>query len=46
MERHPLLVIFHDPPSIKIEADIVTSKPELHNVWLVSQPCSLVLCFH
>lgn len=36
MERHPLLVIFHDPPAIKLEPDPVTGKTELHNVWLVS----------
>jgi len=43
MDRHPLLVIFHDPPTIKVEPDPVTGKTELHNVWLVSDPGSLAL---
>ncbi|KAF1961159.1 putative histone deacetylase [Byssothecium circinans] len=31
---HPLLVIFHDPPEIRVEPDPVTGKIELHNSWL------------
>ncbi|KAF2688822.1 hypothetical protein K458DRAFT_384988 [Lentithecium fluviatile CBS 122367] len=34
MDRHPLLVIFHDPPVIKLEPDPITGKTELHNIWL------------
>lgn len=34
MERHPLLVIFHDPPSFKDHPDPVTGRRELHNTWL------------
>ncbi|KAF2826405.1 hypothetical protein CC86DRAFT_351075 [Ophiobolus disseminans] len=33
-DRHPLLVIFHDPPSLQANADPVTGKRELHNSWL------------
>jgi len=36
MERLPLLVIFHDPPSFQANADPVSGKRELHNTWLVS----------
>lgn len=35
-ERHPLLVIFHDPPGFHEYADPLTGKKELHNTWLVS----------
>ncbi|KAH8716962.1 hypothetical protein GQ44DRAFT_775716 [Phaeosphaeriaceae sp. PMI808] len=34
MERYPLLVIFHDPPSFRDNADPVTGRRELHNTWL------------
>ncbi|KAL5114205.1 Histone deacetylase hda1 [Pleosporales sp. CAS-2024a] len=34
MGRHPLLVIFHDPPSFRDHADPVTGERELHNTWL------------
>ncbi|KAF2710887.1 putative histone deacetylase [Pleomassaria siparia CBS 279.74] len=34
MGRHPLLVIFHDPPEIMNIADPSTGKTELHNTWL------------
>ncbi|KAH7089892.1 putative histone deacetylase [Paraphoma chrysanthemicola] len=34
MERHPLLVIFHDPPNFRDNPDPVTGKRELHNTWL------------
>ncbi|KAF2640892.1 hypothetical protein P280DRAFT_518234 [Massarina eburnea CBS 473.64] len=34
LERHPLLVIFHEPPDVRIEPDPVTGKVELHNSWL------------
>lgn len=43
MGSHPLLVIFHDPPSFRDNPDPVTGKRELHNTWLVSQNSSLVL---
>ncbi|KAF2744528.1 hypothetical protein M011DRAFT_470372 [Sporormia fimetaria CBS 119925] len=33
-ERHPLLVIFHDPPEIMNRPDPITGKVELHNIWL------------
>ncbi|KAF1844706.1 uncharacterized protein K460DRAFT_284171 [Cucurbitaria berberidis CBS 394.84] len=33
-ERHPLLVIFHDPPGFQDHADPVTGRRELHNTWL------------
>lgn len=36
MGRHPLLLIFHDPPSFRDHEDPVTGKRELHNTWLVS----------
>lgn len=35
MEKHPLLVIFHDPPNLTLSPDPVTGKTELHNMWLV-----------
>jgi histone deacetylase 6 len=35
MERYPLLLIFHDPPSFRDNTDPVTGKRELHNTWLV-----------
>ncbi|UPX18448.1 Histone deacetylase [Ascochyta rabiei] len=34
MERRPLLVIFHDPPSFRDHPDPVTGRRELHNTWL------------
>ncbi|KAF2633462.1 hypothetical protein BU25DRAFT_426991 [Macroventuria anomochaeta] len=34
VERKPLLVIFHDPPSFQDHADPVTGRRELHNTWL------------
>ncbi|OSS47788.1 hypothetical protein B5807_06562 [Epicoccum nigrum] len=34
MERKPLLVIFHDPPSFQDHPDPVTGRRELHNTWL------------
>ncbi|PVH99637.1 hypothetical protein DM02DRAFT_614881 [Periconia macrospinosa] len=34
MGRHPLLVVFHDPPSIKTQPDLVTGALDLHNIWL------------
>ncbi|KAF1833144.1 hypothetical protein BDW02DRAFT_589899 [Decorospora gaudefroyi] len=34
MGRHPLLVIFHDPPSFQDHPDPVTGNNELHNTWL------------
>ncbi|KAF1970095.1 hypothetical protein BU23DRAFT_214609 [Bimuria novae-zelandiae CBS 107.79] len=34
MERHPLLVIFHDPPNLTPCPDPVTGRSELHNIWL------------
>ncbi|KAH3955578.1 hypothetical protein HBH64_124100 [Parastagonospora nodorum] len=34
MGRHPLLLIFHDPPSFRDHEDPVTGKRELHNTWL------------
>ncbi|KAI4908918.1 hypothetical protein J4E90_008656 [Alternaria incomplexa] len=34
MDRYPLLVIFHDPPSFQDHTDPVTGKRELHNTWL------------
>jgi histone deacetylase 6 len=40
MDRHPLLLIFHDPPSFRDNADPVTGKRELHNTWLVRPPQS------
>jgi histone deacetylase 6 len=43
MERKPLLVIFHDPPSFQDHPDPVTGRRELHNTWLVSTHYSLVL---
>lgn len=43
MGAHPLLVIFHDPPSFRDNVDPVTGKRELHNTWLVSQYSSLEL---
>jgi histone deacetylase 6 len=36
MGRHPLLVIFHDPPNFRDNPNPVTGKRELHNTWLVS----------
>jgi histone deacetylase 6 len=36
MGRYPLLVIFHDPPSLQANPDPITGKRELHNTWLVS----------
>jgi histone deacetylase 6 len=36
MGPHPLLAIFHDPPSIMNMADPITGNVELHNTWLVS----------
>lgn len=42
MEPHPLLVVFHDPPSVVDQPDPVTGHIELHNIWLVST-CSLAL---
>lgn len=42
MEAHPLLVIFHDPPSVMNQPDPITGNVELHNIWLVSN-YSLVL---
>ncbi|KAF1997240.1 hypothetical protein P154DRAFT_579163 [Amniculicola lignicola CBS 123094] len=32
--RHPLLVIFHDPPAFSSISDPVTGKTDLHNTWL------------
>lgn len=43
MERKPLLVIFHDPPSSQDHPDPVTGRRELHNTWLVSPDYSLAL---
>lgn len=43
MDRHPLLVIFHDPPEIQSFPDPMSGKTELHNTWLVSAEYSLVL---
>jgi histone deacetylase 6 len=37
MGSHPLLVIFHDPPTFQDNPDPVTGRRELHNTWLVSQ---------
>ncbi|ORY18010.1 hypothetical protein BCR34DRAFT_583276 [Clohesyomyces aquaticus] len=34
MERHPLLVIFHDPPDFMNLSDVITGKSDLHNSWL------------
>ncbi|CAI6329932.1 unnamed protein product [Periconia digitata] len=34
MGRHPLLVVFHDPPAVTIQPDPVTGRTELHNMWL------------
>ncbi|KAK7182955.1 histone deacetylase [Paraphaeosphaeria sporulosa] len=34
MDKHPLLVIFHDPPNLTLCPDPVTGKTELHNMWL------------
>ncbi|KAF1926568.1 putative histone deacetylase [Didymella exigua CBS 183.55] len=34
MERKPLLVILHDPPSFQDHPDPVTGRRELHNTWL------------
>ncbi|KAI4631312.1 hypothetical protein J4E83_002843 [Alternaria metachromatica] len=34
MDRYPLFVIFHDPPSFQDHTDPVTGKRELHNTWL------------
>lgn len=36
MEQYPLLVIFHDPPSLQDHSDPMSGKRELHNTWLVS----------
>jgi histone deacetylase 6 len=36
MNRHPLVVIFHDPPAIRVEPDPVTGETQLHDIWLVS----------
>lgn len=35
-EAHPLLVIFHDPPSVQAIADPVAGTRDSHNTWLVS----------
>ena len=43
MERHPLLVIFHDPPEVSSIPDPATGKCELHNTWLVSAEYSRAL---
>lgn len=43
MNRKPLLVIFHDPPSFQDHLDPVTGQRELHNTWLVSLNYSLAL---
>lgn len=43
MERNPLLVIFHDPPSFQDHPDPVTGRRQLHNTWLVSTLSSLAL---
>jgi hypothetical protein len=37
MGRHPLLLIFHDPPNLRDNLDPVTGRRELHNTWLVSK---------
>lgn len=34
MEQYPLLVIFHDPPSLQDHSDPMSGKRELHNTWL------------
>jgi len=34
MDRHPLLVIFHDPPNFHYSPDPVSGKKDLHNTWL------------
>lgn len=34
MDRHPLLVIFHDPPSFHHSPDPVSGRKDLHNSWL------------
>jgi hypothetical protein len=44
MDQHPLLVIFHDPPNIRVEPDPITGKVELHNSWLVSFPGTVLRC--
>jgi histone deacetylase 6 len=41
MGRHPLLLIFHDPPNFRDNEDPVTGKRELHNTWLVSDSAVL-----
>ncbi|KAJ4289743.1 Histone deacetylase hda1 [Kalmusia sp. IMI 367209] len=33
-DKHPLLVIFHDPPTLTTYPDPYTGKTELHNMWL------------
>ncbi|KAF2129034.1 hypothetical protein P153DRAFT_357507 [Dothidotthia symphoricarpi CBS 119687] len=33
-DRHPLLIIFHDPPSFQDHLDPMTGQRELHNTWL------------
>ncbi|KAL1601458.1 Histone deacetylase hda1 [Paraconiothyrium brasiliense] len=33
-EKRPLLVIFHDPPTLTFSPDPVTGKIELHNIWM------------
>jgi len=43
MELKPLLVIFHDPPSLQEHPDPVTGRRELHNTWLVSTNYSIAL---
>ena len=35
MDPHPLLVIFHDPPSFQDHPDPTTGEREMHNTWLV-----------
>lgn len=35
MGQHPLLVVFHDPPSINTQPDPVSGVLDLHNMWLV-----------
>ncbi|KAJ4398464.1 Histone deacetylase hda1 [Didymella pomorum] len=34
MERKPLLIVLHDPPSFQDHLDPVTGRRELHNTWL------------
>ncbi|KAJ4990594.1 histone deacetylase [Stagonosporopsis vannaccii] len=42
MELKPLLVIFHDPPSLREQPDPVTGQRELHNAWLTDVTKSYV----